>query len=98
LKKFSQQIEATTPVKPKQFSCLLDKFEDKKLYELWLACGLIGYFGLRLDELAVLQVDGNKLYVCSKVKQNLRSTENRRPKLAFRLDCKGREKGKDYNF
>ena len=60
LKKFSEQIEATPPVKPEQFSWLLDKLEEKKLYELKLACGLIGYFGLRLAELAVIQVDGNE--------------------------------------
>ena len=98
LKKFSEQIEATPPVKPEQFSWLLDKLEEKNLYELRLACGLIGYFGLRLAELAVLQVDGNELYVGSKVKQNLRSRENRKPRLAIGLDCKGRNKGEAYNF
>ncbi len=54
LKKFSEQIEATPPVKPEQFSWLLDKLKEKKLYELRPAYGLIGYFGLRLAELAVL--------------------------------------------
>ena len=51
-----------------------------------------------MAELAVLQVDGNELYVGSKVKQNLRSIENRKPRLAIGLDCKGRKKGEAYNF
>ncbi len=86
----SQQL--TPPVKPGDLARLLDALEADGKTELWLAVGLIGLYGLRPAELAVLQVSDGKLYVGSHVKRNWRTMKRPSPpRLAVALDIPGRE-------
>jgi integrase len=82
----------TPPVKPADLALLLDALEAHGKTELWLAVGLVGLFGLRPAELAVLQVSDGKLYVGSHVKRNWRTMKRpSQPRLAVALDIPGRE-------
>ena len=49
--------ELTPPLKPDQLARLLDALEADGDQSLWMAVGLIGCFGLRPAELAVLDPD-----------------------------------------
>lgn len=85
--------ELTRPIKPEQLADLLDALEADGKPELRLAVGLVGLFGLRPAELAVLRVDDEgRLRVGAQVKRNRWSMN--RPKserLALPLDIPGRE-------
>jgi len=60
----------TPPIKPEDLAALLDQLESDGEHELRLAVGLVGLYGLRPAELAVLQVrEGGKAYV-GHVKRN----------------------------
>jgi len=65
----------TVPLKGEQFEELMEMLDNTGNHELRLAVGLIGIFGLRPAELAVLEVkDDNKLYV-GEVKNNPNKTK-----------------------
>ncbi len=85
--------ELRRPIKPEHLAGLLDALEADGKLELHLAVGLVGLFGLRPAELAVLRVDdGGRLRVGADVKRNRWSMK--RPKaerLALPLDIPGRE-------
>jgi integrase len=85
--------ELTRPIKPEQLAGLLDALEADGQVELQLAVGLVGVFGLRPAELAVLRVDDDgRLRVGAQVKRNRWSMN--RPKserLVLPLDIPGRE-------
>jgi integrase len=85
--------ELRRPIKPEQLAGLLDALEADGKPELRLAVGLVGLFGLRPAELAVLRVDdGGRLRVGADVKRNRWAMK--RPKaerLALALDIPGRE-------
>ena len=85
--------QLTPPIKPDQLATLLDGlYEQRK--DLWLAVALIGLFGLRPAELAVLSVDDGKLYVGSQVKRNLNTkNKNRPPRRVIALEIQGRVDG-----
>jgi integrase len=85
--------ELTRPIKPEQLADLLDALKADGKLELELAVGLVGLFGLRPAELAVLRVDDEgRLRVGAQVKRNRWSMN--RPKserLALPLDIPGRD-------
>jgi integrase len=87
--------EQARPIKPEQLAHLLDALGAANKPELQLAVALVGLFGLRPAELAVLSVreeDQLRLMVGSQVKRN--ASTMKRPKadrLALPLDIPGRE-------
>lgn len=84
--------ELTVPIKPQQFGALLDALERDGKHELRLAVALVGFFGLRPAELAVLKVQNRELRVGSGVKRNPRTKKiPRPPRLVLGLDLEGRE-------
>lgn len=83
--------ELTVPIKPAQFSALLDALGRDAMEELRLAVALVGFFGLRPAELAVLKVQGRELRVGSGVKRNPRTKKTPRPpRLVLGLDLEER--------
>jgi len=83
--------ELTVPIKPAQFVALLDALERDAKPELRLAVALVGFFGLRPAELAVMKVQGRELRVGSGVKRNPRTKKTPRPpRLVLGLDLEGR--------
>ncbi len=85
--------DLTRPIKPEQLADLLDALLKDSKPELHLAVGLVGLFGLRPAELAVLQVDdeGRGLRI-GEIKRNRWGMN--RPKserLAVAIDIPGRE-------
>jgi integrase len=84
----------TVPLKPADFSAFLDWLEAHDKPELRLAVGLVGYFGLRNSELAVLQPNPERgelrvgMNVKSNAKTELRGT--REPRLVLPLAVEGR--------
>ena len=85
--------ELTRPIKPEQLADLLDALKADGKPELELAVGLVGLFGLRPAELAVLRVDDEgHLRVGAQVKRNRWSMN--RPKserLVVPIDIPGRD-------
>ena len=49
---------------------LLEEIENKGNFNLWLAVGLVGCFGLRPAELGALSVENGRLFVGTTVKRN----------------------------
>ena len=94
----SRSRKRTIPLLPEQFSGFLDWLEQNNMPELRLAVGLVGYYGLRECELAVLYpstVSGEwKLEVGSQCKENARQrmaySGDRPPRKAHHLAVKGR--------
>ena len=85
---------ATVPLKPEQLTRLLDELKDAGAFELGLAVGLVGLFGLRQAELGLLSVENGCLYVGGGAKRNLRMMKSGSVKprrRALPLDIKGRE-------
>jgi integrase len=84
--------EVTRPIKPEQLGALLDALEADNKPELQLAVGLVGLFGLRPAELAVLRVrDDGHLMVGSQVKRNASTMKRPKPdRLSLPLDIPGR--------
>jgi integrase len=82
----------TPPVKPEELASLLDALQADSEHELHLAVGLVGLFGLRPSELAVLTVESGRGYVGS-VKRNSRSlsSQPKPPRLIKAIDIAGRE-------
>lgn len=83
----------TPPIKPEDLAALLDQLEADSEHELWLAVGLVGLYGLRPAELAVLEVrDDGKAYV-GQVKRNISSmgAKAKSARLVKAIDVAGRE-------
>jgi integrase len=82
----------TPPIKPEDLAALLDQMEADGEHELRLAVGLVGLFGLRPAELAVLEVREGKGYV-GHVKRNSSSmgAKAKPPRPVKPLDIAGRE-------
>ena len=85
----------TIPVLPEDFEALLDNLEADGKLELRLAVGLVGLYGLRPSELAVMRIDDDgKLYVGGQVKRDAKAIEQGAEKperLVKPLDLNGRE-------
>lgn len=94
----SRAVKKTIPLLPEQFSGFLDWLEQHNMPELRLAVGLVGYYGLRECELAVMYPSdtGGKweLEVGSQCKENARQrmayAGKRPPRKAHHLAVKGR--------
>jgi len=82
----------TPPIKPEDLAALLDQLESDGEHELRLAVGLVGLYGLRPAELAVLEVREGKGYV-GHVKRNSSSmgAKAKPPRLVMAIDVPGRE-------
>lgn len=82
----------TPPIKPEDLAALLDQLEADGEHELRLAVGLVGLYGLRPAELAVLEVRDRKGYV-GHVKRNSRTmgSKPKPPRLVKPIDIAGRE-------
>jgi integrase len=82
----------TPPIKPEDLAYLLDQLEADDKHELRLAVGLVGLYGLRPAELAVLEVREGKGYVGT-VKRNSSSmgAKAKPPRLVKAIDIAGRE-------
>jgi len=82
----------TPPIKPEDLAALLDQLEADGAHELRLAVGLVGLYGLRPAELAVLEVREGKGYV-GHVKRNSSSmgAKAKPPRLVMAIDIAGRE-------
>ena len=82
----------TPPVKPEDLAALLDQMAADGEHELHLAVGLVGLYGLRPSELAVLTIKDGKGYVGS-VKRNskMMSAKAQQPRPIRALDIAGRE-------
>ena len=85
----------TIPVLPEDFEALLDNLEADGKLDLWLAVGLVGLFGLRPAELAVMRLDEDgRLFVGGQVKRDATAIEQGTEKperLVKALDLNGRE-------
>ena len=81
----------TPPLKPEELGALLDQLETDGEYELRLAVGLVGLYGLRPSELAVLTVSDGRGYV-GHIKRNSKSMAARPkpPRLVKPIDLAGR--------
>ena len=66
---FHDEAKLTQPLTPEQFSALLDALEEEGLVGIRLEAGLVGCFGLRPAELAVLEYRDGRLFV-GKIKRN----------------------------
>lgn len=90
----SAEDALTPPIKPEQLAALLDALQADGKQQLWLAVALVGCFGLRPAELAVLSVSEGSLMVGS-VKRNKRSMKQgpAKPRLALALELPGRDDG-----
>ena len=82
----------TPPIKPEDLAALLDQLEADGEHELRLAVGLVGLYGLRPAELAVLTVKDGKGRV-GHVKRNTSSmgAKAKPPRAVMALDVAGRE-------
>jgi integrase len=82
----------TPPIKPEDLAALLDQLEADGEHELQLAVGLVGLYGLRPAELAVLTVKDGKGRV-GHVKRNSSSMSAKaKPhRLVMAIDVAGRE-------
>ncbi len=82
----------TPPIKPEDLAALLDQLEADGEHELRLAVGLVGLYGLRPAELAVLTVKDGKGRV-GQVKRNTSSmgAKAKPHRLVMAIDVAGRE-------
>ncbi|NBQ21106.1 MAG: site-specific integrase [Synechococcaceae bacterium WB6_3B_236] len=83
----------TPPIKPDDLAALLDQLEADGEHELRLAVGLVGLYGLRPAELAVLQVGEDGKGRVGQVKRNTSSmgAKAKPPRLVMAIDIAGRE-------
>lgn len=83
----------TPPIKPEDLAALLDQLEADDEHELRLAVGLVGLFGLRPAELAVLQVGEDGKGRVGQVKRNTSNmgSKAKPARLVKAIDIAGRE-------
>lgn len=83
----------TPPIKPEDLAALLDQLEADCEHELRLAVGLVGLYGLRPAELAVLQVGEDGKGRVGQVKRNTTNmgAKAKPPRRLHALDIAGRE-------
>jgi integrase len=92
----TRKAKLTPPLKPEQLSALLDQLESDGKHELHLAVGLVGLYGLRPAELAVLQVeedkDKNLKLRVGQVKRNAKTMNQKKElRLVIPIDIDGRQ-------
>lgn len=90
------EAELTPPVKPDQLARLLDEIDASGNQSLWMAVSLVGCFGLRPAELAVLKIENGDLHVGGGVKRNPRTKRLKtppKPRLVLALELPGRNDG-----
>lgn len=81
----------STPLKPEQFTALLDALAEAERWDLQLACGLIGYLGLRPSELATLTVDDQGVAWVGPIKRNANTmTKAVPPRVVAPIEVEGR--------
>ena len=81
----------TTPLKPEQFTALLDALAEAERWDLRLAVGLVGYLGLRPAELATLTVDDEGVAWVGAVKRNANTmTKAVPPRVVAPIEVEGR--------
>lgn len=81
----------STPLKPEQFTALLDALAEAERWDLQLAVGLVGYLGLRPAELATLTVDGQGVAWVGAVKRNANTmTKAVPPRVVAPVEVEGR--------
>ncbi len=69
----TKNSKETIPLLPEDFEALLDNLEADSQNDMWLSVGLIGFYGLRESELAVMRLEDNgNLYVGGQVKRGIR--------------------------
>ncbi len=90
----TENSKETIPLLPEDFEALLDNLEADSQHEMGLAVGLIGFYGLRESELAVMRLDDNgNLYVGGQVKRGIKEIERgdqKGERLVKPLEIKGR--------
>ena len=92
----TRKDKLTPPLKPEQLSALLDQLEADGKHELHLAVGLVGLYGLRPAELAVLEVeedkDKNLKLRVGQVKRNAKTMNRKKElRLVIPIDIDGRQ-------
>ena len=81
----------STPLKPEQFTALLDALAEAERWDLQLAVGLVGYLGLRPSELATLTVDDEGVAWVGAVKRNANTmTKAVPPRVVAPIEVEGR--------
>ena len=81
----------STPLKPEQFTALLDALAEAERWDLRLAVGLVGYLGLRPSELATLTVDNEGVAWVGAVKRNANTmTKAVPPRVVAPIEVEGR--------
>ena len=92
----TRKAKLTPPLKPEQLAALLDQLEADGKPDLHLAVGLVGLYGLRPAELAVLQVvedkDKNLKLRVGQVKRNAKTMNRKKElRLVIPIDIDGRQ-------
>lgn len=92
----TRKAKLTPPLLPEQLAALLDQLEADGKPELHLAAGLVGLYGLRPAELAVLQVeedkDKNLKLRVGQVKRNAKTMNRKKElRLVIPIDIDGRQ-------
>ena len=92
----TRKAKLTPPLKPEQLAALLDQLEADGKHDLHLAVGLVGLYGLRPAELAVLQVvedkDKNLKLRVGQVKRNAKTMNRKKElRLVIPIDIDGRQ-------
>ena len=87
----STPTKQSTPLKPEQFTALLDALAEAERWDLRLAVGLVGYLGLRPAELATLTVDEQGVARVGAVKRNANTMSKAvLPRVVAPLEVEGR--------
>ena len=92
----TRKAKLTPPIKPEQLAALLDQLEADQKPELRLAVGLVGLYGLRPAELAVLHVvedkDKSLKLRVGQVKRNAKTMNRKKElRLVIPIDIDGRQ-------
>ena len=92
----TRKSKLTPPIKPEQLAALLDQLEADQKPELRLAVGLVGLYGLRPAELAVLHVvedkDKSLKLRVGQVKRNAKTMNQKKElRLVIPIDIDGRQ-------